>query len=147
MVESHPCGQTVNFAVQCALVELWRSWGIQPDLVWGLQPGDFAAAYAAGVLSLEDGLRLVSTRGRLMEQAVGSMVAVLASEADVAPFVEPYADVVIGVINGPQRRHLRWPCPCPSRNRSLGNGWFQDTQGRRADGRSLATARPGPRCL
>ena len=102
LIDSHPCGQAVNFALECALVDLWQSWGIQPDLVLGHSLGDFAAAYAAGVLSLEDGLRLVSTRGRLMEQAVGSMVSVMGGEAEVAPFVEPYADVVIGVINGPR---------------------------------------------
>jgi acyl transferase domain-containing protein/NADPH:quinone reductase-like Zn-dependent oxidoreductase/acyl carrier protein/SAM-dependent methyltransferase len=102
LMESHPCGQAANFAVQCALVEVWKAWGIQPDLVLGHSLGDFAAAYAAGVLSLEDGLRLVIERGRLMEQAVGSMVAIMGSEADVAPFVAPYADVVIGVVNGPR---------------------------------------------
>ncbi len=102
LIDSHPCGQAVNFAVECALVDLWRAWGVQPDYVLGHSLGDFAAAYAAGVLSLEDGLRLVSERGRLMEQAVGSMVAVMATETAVAPFVEAYADVVIGVINGPQ---------------------------------------------
>ena len=102
LLESHPCGQAVNFAVECALVELWRAWGIQPDFVLGHSLGDFAAAYAAGVFSLEDGLRLVCARGRLMESAVGSMVSVMATEATVAPFVAPYADVVIGVINGPR---------------------------------------------
>ncbi|MEM7125059.1 MAG: SDR family NAD(P)-dependent oxidoreductase [Chloroflexota bacterium] len=101
ILDSHPCGQAVNFAVECALVELWKAWGIQPDFVLGHSLGDFAAAYAAGVFSLEDGLRLVSERGRLMEQAVGSMVSVMGAELDVAPFVEPYEDVVIGVINGP----------------------------------------------
>ncbi len=63
--------------------------------------GDFAAAYCAGVLSLEDGLRLVVERGRLMEEALGSMVSVLASETEVAPFIAGFADVTIGVINGP----------------------------------------------
>ncbi|MEM7125060.1 MAG: SDR family NAD(P)-dependent oxidoreductase [Chloroflexota bacterium] len=102
IMDSHPCGQAVNFAVECALVELWRSWGIQPHWVLGHSLGDFAAAYTAGVLSLEDGLRLVSERGRLMERAIGSMVSVIGAEEDVSPFVDPYDDVVIGVINGPR---------------------------------------------
>ena len=102
LIDSHPCGPTANFAIQCALVEMWRAWGIQPDLVLGHSLGDFAAAYTAGVLSLEDGLKLVSERGCLMEQAVGSMVAVVGAEHEVAPFIEGYADVVIGVINGPR---------------------------------------------
>jgi myxalamid-type polyketide synthase MxaB len=101
LLESHPCGQAVNFALECALVEVWRSWGVTPDVVLGHSLGDFAAAYAAGVLTLEDGLRLVIERGRLMESAVGTMVSVLASEAQVTPYLTGYDDVTIGVINGP----------------------------------------------
>ena len=102
LLESHPCGQAVNFALECALADLWRSWGVQPDAVLGHSLGDFAAAYTAGVISLEDGLRLVTERGRLMETARGGMVAVQASEAEVAPFLAAYADVTVGVINGPR---------------------------------------------
>ena len=102
LLESHPCGQAVNFALECALADVWRSWGVQPTMVLGHSLGDFAAAYTAGVISLEDGLRLVTERGRLMETARGRMVAVQASESEVAPFLSMYADVIIGVINGPQ---------------------------------------------
>ena len=102
LIQSHPCGQAVNFALECALIELWKAWGVQPDFVLGHSLGDFAAAYAAGVFSLEDGLRLVIERGQLMEHAQGSMVAVMAAETTVAPFVEPYDDVAIAVINGPR---------------------------------------------
>lgn len=101
LLESHPCGQAANFALQCALVEQWRAWGIEPDFVLGHSLGDFAAAYTAGVISLEDGLRLVTERGRLMETAQGSMVSVLASESEVLPYTAPFDDVAIGVINGP----------------------------------------------
>ena len=102
LMESHPCGQAVNFALECALADLWRSWGIQPTLVLGHSLGDFAAAYTAGVLTLEDGLRLVIARGQLMARAVGSMVSVLATAAEVAPLLADYPDVTIGVINGPK---------------------------------------------
>ena len=102
LMDSHPCGQAVNFAIECALADLWRSWGAQPDFVLGHSLGDFAAAYTAGVFSLEDGLRLVIERGRLMECARGSMVAVMASEQELLSFVAPFADVTIGVVNGPR---------------------------------------------
>ena len=102
LMESHPCGQATNFAIECALADLWRSWGVEPDFVLGHSLGDFAAAYTAGVLSLEDGLRLVTERGRLMETALGSMVAVRGSEAEILPFLKAADSVTIGVINGPR---------------------------------------------
>ena len=46
------------FALEAALTALWRSVGIQPAVVLGQGIGEIAAAQAAGVLSLEDGLRL-----------------------------------------------------------------------------------------
>ncbi|MEM7125069.1 MAG: SDR family NAD(P)-dependent oxidoreductase [Chloroflexota bacterium] len=102
LMESHPCAQAANFAIECALADLWKSWGIQPNVVLGHSLGDFAAAYAVGVLSLEDGMKLVIERGRLMETALGSMVSVMASEAEVAPLIVDYEHVTIGVINGPK---------------------------------------------
>lgn len=102
LMDSHPCGQAANFAIECALAELWRSWGVQPAAVLGHSLGDFAAAYTAGVLTLEEGTRLVVERGRLMETAVGSMVSILASKAEVMPFLANVDDVTIGAINGPE---------------------------------------------
>lgn len=99
LLESHPVGQACNYALECSLADLWRSWGVQPDVVLGHSLGDFAAAYTAGVIGLEDGLRLVTERGRLMQTADGSMVSILATESQVAPFVERYDDVTVGVIN------------------------------------------------
>ncbi|MEM7125918.1 MAG: SDR family NAD(P)-dependent oxidoreductase [Chloroflexota bacterium] len=101
LMESHPCGQAANFAIECALAALWQSWGIAPDFVLGHSLGDFAAAYTAGVIGLEDGLRLVTKRGQLMQTVVGRMVWVLASEADLLPLLVEYDDVTISVINGP----------------------------------------------
>lgn len=102
LMTSHPCGQAVNFALECALADLWRAWGIEPDFVLGHSLGDFAAAYTAGVFSLADGLRLVTERGRLMETADGDMLSVMATETAVAPFLCDYPAVTIGVVNGPQ---------------------------------------------
>ncbi|MCB0239299.1 MAG: acyltransferase domain-containing protein, partial [Anaerolineae bacterium] len=63
--------QPVLFAVQVALVDLWRSWGISPDAVVGHSMGEVAAAVTAGILTLPDALRIVYHRGRLMEHARG----------------------------------------------------------------------------
>lgn len=102
LLDSHTCGLTANFAIECALVTLWRSWGIEPDLVLGHSLGDFAAAYAAGVLSLEEGLQLVTERGRLMELAHGAMVSAIASAQDVSPLAARYPDVSVAVVNAPK---------------------------------------------
>lgn len=101
LMTSHPVGQAANFAVEAALADLWKAWGVMPDFVLGHSLGDFAAAYTAGVLSLEDGVKLVTERGRLMESADGAMLSVLASEAQILPFLDGLDDVTIGVINAP----------------------------------------------
>lgn len=96
--------QPALFAIQYALAELWKSWGIAPSAVLGHSAGEIVAACVAGVFSLEDGLKLSAERGRLMQtkSLAGEMVAVFADEARVAEAVAPYSDKVsIAAINGP----------------------------------------------
>jgi acyl transferase domain-containing protein len=96
--------QPALFAIQVALAELLRAWGVQPAAVAGHSLGEYAAAAVAGVFSLEDGLKLVCTRGRLMESVpqTGSMAAIFATEDEVAEGIRPYSrDLSIAVINAP----------------------------------------------
>ena len=96
--------QPMLFALEYALATLWRAWGIEPDIVLGHSVGEYAAACIAGAMSLEDGLKLVATRGRLMEELPesGAMAAVFADEARVAAVIAPYTgQVAIAVINSP----------------------------------------------
>ncbi len=93
------------FVLEYALAELWKSWGIEPDVVMGHSIGEYVAACVAGVFSLEDGLKLVVERGRLMQglQQKGEMVVVFASEELVAEAIQPYAsEVSIAAINSPE---------------------------------------------
>jgi len=106
--ESSPLDETAYtqpalFALEYAVFELWQSWGIKPTTVIGHSVGEYVAACVAGVFSLEDGLKLIAARGRLMQVLPpdGEMVAVLADEGKVQAAIEPYAqEVSIAAFNG-----------------------------------------------
>ena len=68
------------YALECALTALWSSIGICPDVVFGHSLGEIAAAQAAGVFGLEDGLRFAAARGALIGAlpGAGAMAAVFA---------------------------------------------------------------------
>jgi acyl transferase domain-containing protein/NAD(P)-dependent dehydrogenase (short-subunit alcohol dehydrogenase family)/acyl carrier protein len=95
--------QPALFALQMALVELWRSAGVVPAAVLGHSVGEIAAAAAAGVMSPEDGLRLCAARGALMVQHCrpGAMLAVFAPIADVRGLGPLPAETGFAAINGP----------------------------------------------
>ena len=95
--------QPALFALGYALSELWRAWGVTPSVVLGHSVGEYAAACVAGVFSLEDALKLIALRGRLMQSlpAEGAMAAVFAPEDVVAGMVVPYVSrVSIAAVNG-----------------------------------------------
>ncbi len=76
-----PAVTTVNLAVLACLEEK----GVKPDWVAGHSLGEYSALYAARVLSLEDTLRLVKTRGALMDQAARKNPGAMAAIMGLAP--------------------------------------------------------------
>jgi len=100
--------QPALFAVGHALAELWMEWGVQPRAMIGHSVGEYVAACLAGVFTLEDGLRLVAARGRLMQQApAGSMLSVALPAGAVAARLPDGVDVAavnaadLCVVSGP----------------------------------------------
>ena len=93
--------QPALYAVAAGLGALWRSWGIEPVAVLGHSVGEYAAAHLAGVLTLEDGARLIATRGRLMQAlpAGGAMAALLGPEAAARAVLARHGGVEIAGFN------------------------------------------------
>ena len=83
--------QPALYTLECALTALWSSVGIRPSVVLGHSVGEIAAVQAAGVFSLEDGMRFAAARGTLMSQMeYGTMAAIFASPEQVAVEVEAH---------------------------------------------------------
>ncbi|MFJ8630688.1 type I polyketide synthase [Streptomyces sp. NPDC093568] len=103
--------QPALFALQCALVRLWQGTGVEPHAVTGHSVGEYAALYAAGALSLDDGLRLTTERGRLMRQrcAPGAMVAVPLDRTAALALAAEVPGLELAVTNGPRAQVLAGP--------------------------------------
>ena len=105
--ESSTIGQTqvaqpANVFIQAGLTTLWESLGIRPDAVVGHSVGEIGAAYAAGVLSLQDAIQVVYHRSRLQQTCAGSgtMLAVGLPKGAAENLIEPHREYVsIGAVN------------------------------------------------
>jgi amino acid adenylation domain-containing protein len=82
--------QPAVFVIEHALARLWLDWGVAPRALLGYSLGEYTCACIAGVIGLEDALRLVAERARLLEELPpGAMLAAPLSEADALPLLGP----------------------------------------------------------
>jgi mycoketide-CoA synthase len=96
--------QPVLFAVMVSLAELWRSFGVSPDLVVGHSQGEIAAAAVAGALSLPDAARVSALRARALARLAGEggMASVGIARDELDELLDAVAgEVSLAAINGP----------------------------------------------
>ena len=92
--------QPALFTIEYALAKLWINLGIKPDAIVGHSMGEYTAAYLAGVFSLEDALRMIAIRAKLVnELPEGRMLAVTLAEKEIIPLLGE--GLSISLINSP----------------------------------------------
>ncbi len=103
--------QPVLVAMQLALTELWRSYGVQPDAVIGHSMGEVTAAVVAEALTPRDGLRVIATRSRLMSQLSGQgAMALLELDSESAEaLIADYPEVTLAVYASPRQSVIAGP--------------------------------------
>ena len=110
-IDEPSISQPLCTAFQIALVDLLKTWAIQPCMVVGHSSGEIAAAYAAGILSLQSAMSVAYHRGRLSSELSlehrtprGAMLAVGLSAVDVQPYIEGVCSgkIMVACINSPE---------------------------------------------
>ena len=100
--------QPALFAVEYSLAQMWMSWGVLPNAMIGHSIGEYAAACLAGVFSLEDALRIVAARGRIMQQMpAGSMLAVSLPVSEASKYEDN--QISLASVNSPSLCTLSGP--------------------------------------
>ena len=105
--------QPAIFAMQYALAELWKSWGLTPTAITGHSVGEIAAACVAGILTMEEAARVIVLRGQMMHDCArgeGTMLAVGISKEEAEDLILRHdSSVSIAAFNGPRSLTLSGP--------------------------------------
>lgn len=100
--------QPAVFIIEYALAQVLIEWGIHPQAMLGYSVGEYVAACLAGVLSLDDALRVVTRRAQLIaEQPMGVMLIVAQPEETVRAYLT--GQICLAIVNGPNACVLAGP--------------------------------------
>ena len=91
--------QAVTFSVEYSLYQYWKSLGIEPDIMLGHSIGEYAAACAFGVMTLEDAVQMISWRGQMMDsvEPTGKMMGILSDRSSVEAAIAESGTQNVGV--------------------------------------------------
>ncbi|HLP62849.1 MAG TPA: condensation domain-containing protein, partial [Candidatus Deferrimicrobium sp.] len=100
---SHPeISQLVIFIIEYALASLLIKWGIYPHAMIGYSFGEYIAACIAGVITLEQGLKLVVQRGKLIARTTpGGMLSVPLTRRELELLLPENGEIYLAIDNGP----------------------------------------------
>ncbi|MFI6870929.1 polyketide synthase Pks13 [Nocardia sp. NPDC050406] len=110
-------GQVGTFTIQVGLAAVLRAHGAEPEGVVGHSQGEVAGAYISGGMNLEDAVRVICSRGRLMgegeamitDDQVRNMALVELSAADIEAMLPEYPDVEVAVYAAPTNTVIGGP--------------------------------------
>ena len=110
--------QPALFSIEYSLAQMWMAWGVQPDSMIGHSVGEYTAACLAGVISLEDALRLVAMRGAAMgRMPAGAMLSVGLEEGEVKALITD--ELAIAAVNTPESVVVSGPTDAISKFQSV----------------------------
>jgi acyl transferase domain-containing protein/acyl carrier protein len=99
-IDNFEIAQSLVFIIEYALAKLLIAWGVKPYALIGYSFGEYTAACISGVLTLEDALKLVAARGRLIREVpAGAMLSVPLSRQDLVPLLDE--ELSLAIDNGP----------------------------------------------
>ncbi|WP_228817987.1 type I polyketide synthase [Nocardia transvalensis] len=104
--------QPALWAVMVALAETWRCFGVEPDAVIGHSQGEIAAAYIAGIITLEDAARIVTLRSHIIGHHLaghGGMASIALPAEDLEHLLADHPALGIAALNGPQSTVVAGP--------------------------------------
>lgn len=99
--------QPALFVTEYAMARLWQSWGVEPQAMIGHSLGEYVAACLAAVMTLEEALRLVVARGRLMQKVEGAMLSLPLPETETRQWLKRMesrgVQLSVAAVNGEQQ--------------------------------------------